>query len=69
MAIFGMCQCQEGGKALKINVMNKDVRALKDALEKESVHCMEFSNDNHFDEQCQNLLLWLHLTNWKTMIV
>ena len=49
--------------------MNKDVRALRDALEKESVHCMEFSNDNHFDEQCQNLLLWLHLTNWKTMIV
>ena len=49
--------------------MNKDVRALRDTLEKESVHCMEFSNDNHFDEQCQNLLLWLHLTNWKTMIV
>ena len=49
--------------------MNKDVRALRDALGKVSVHCMEFSNDNHFDEQCQNLLLWLHLTNWKTMIV
>ena len=33
MATFCMSQCQGGSKVFFFNVMNEDVRALKDALE------------------------------------
>ena len=33
MATFCMSQCQDGSKVVFLNVMNEDVRALKDALE------------------------------------
>ena len=33
MATFRPSQCQDGDEVLKLNVMNEDARALKDALE------------------------------------